>query len=262
LSLIGTKLAAGRTAEVFDYGPGRVVKLYREGWPETLARAEYENTRCALRVGLPAPHVFEVAAIDGRGGVVFGRVDGEPLTSIVLKKPWRTRWAARLLAELHVRIHSHRTDQLPSLQANLEQRLTESADLEEKIRSRALETLRTLPEGDAICHGDFHSDNVLVTPEGAVVIDWADASSGPGVYDFVRTWLVLSIGIPEESDALKRLAIRGFQAWFARLYAAEYRSLVAVDPGDIARWSFVAAAVRLTEGIPAERDSLVKMLAR
>ena len=48
---------------MFHYGPARVLKLYREGCPEAVARTEYENTLCVHRLGLPGPQVFEVVPV-------------------------------------------------------------------------------------------------------------------------------------------------------------------------------------------------------
>ncbi len=258
---IGTKLAVGRTAEVFHFGPDRVLKLYREGCPEAVARTEYENTLCVHRLGLPVPQVFEVGASDGRHGIVMELVEGESLTAIVLRAPWKIKWAAGLLAELHARVHSHRTDQLPSLKICLGRRLAESTNLEEEAKSKALEILQTVPDGDTICHGDFHPDNVILTPNGVASIDWLDAASGSSVYDFAQTRLLLSIAMPEESGVSKRLAIRGVRAWFARIYDTEYRALVEVDRDELERWISIAAAVRLTEGVPGEQKTLMRILA-
>jgi Ser/Thr protein kinase RdoA (MazF antagonist) len=38
-------------------------------------------------------------------------------------------------------------------------------------RSQALERLNQLPDGDALCHGDYHPDNVLMTRNGPIIID-------------------------------------------------------------------------------------------
>ena len=43
-------------------------------------------------------------------------------------------------------------------------------------------------------HLDLHPLNVLVTPDGPVVIDWTNASSGTAGSDVAATWLVASSG--------------------------------------------------------------------
>src|SRR4029079_11278049 len=33
-------------------------------------------------------------------------------------------------------------------------------------------TIMDLPEDGVLCHGDLHADNILMTPNGPVAIDW------------------------------------------------------------------------------------------
>ncbi len=47
-------------------------------------------------------------------------------------------------------------------------------------------------------HFDLHPDNVLISTEGPVVIDWTNARSGDGDQDVAMTWLIMrtSAGLP------------------------------------------------------------------
>lgn len=258
-AIVGTRLAVGRTAEVFQYGAHRVLKLYREGWGETDASAEYENNLCARHLGLPVPDVFEMVVYRGRRGIISEFIDGEPLTTLVVKKPWKIFWAANALAQLHVSVHGLRTRELPALKNRLEERLSVATEIDPNIRARALELLRSRQEDDVVCHGDFHPDNVLLTREGLTIIDWLDAASGSKVYDFARTMILLRSGMPEATGTPKRLLIRAVQAWFARIYAKAYRRRSEVDPEDFANWTAIAAAVRLTEVAPDQPAALLRI---
>ena len=62
-------IAQGRTAEVFDVGHGRVLKLLREGMPAHLLDLEGARTAAAHAVGVPAPAVFGRRVVDGRPGI-------------------------------------------------------------------------------------------------------------------------------------------------------------------------------------------------
>ena len=257
---IGPKIGAGRTAEIFEFGPGRILKLFRADWTEAQAKIEYENTLCADQAGLPVPKAFEMGMYEGRPGIVLERLEGQPLTDLLLAKPWKVKWGARLLAELHARVHGSRSDLLPRLKDVVEGLVSDSKDVDQHVNASALEMLRNLAYDDTICHGDFHPDNILVGPAGIHIIDWANATAGSRVYDFARTLIVLRIGIPEETGGWRRIAIRGLQTRFARIYAAEYRSLMDVGCKEFAQWTSIAVAVRLAEGIEAERKVLMTML--
>src|SRR5438105_2291070 len=63
----------------------------------------------------------------------------------------------------------------------------ETSDAPAADKQAARERLAALPDGTALCHGDFHPDNVLLSPRGPVVIDWSSASRGHPVGDLAWT---------------------------------------------------------------------------
>lgn len=50
--------------------------------------------------------------------------------------------------------------------------------------------LRELPDGEALCYGDFHPRNVIVDGDELTNIDWVDASSGPPAADLARSAII------------------------------------------------------------------------
>lgn len=47
------------------------------------------------------------------------------------------------------------------------------------------ETIASDPLGTVLLHGDFHQDNVVVTPEGPTLLDLEEAGRGPASWDLV-----------------------------------------------------------------------------
>lgn len=84
-----------------------------------------------------------------------------------------------------------------------------------------------------LLHGDLHPDNVLLAARGPVLIDWANAGSGPGAYDTATTWLVLACLDPAHPDVGTRLArvrrplLRGFLSGIDRVAAESVMPRVA-----------------------------------
>ena len=71
-------LAEGRTAEVYAYGEGRVLKLDRPDW-NGLSTFEATVLGALAEAGLPVAHQRGTVTVEGRSGVLLDRVDGPPL---------------------------------------------------------------------------------------------------------------------------------------------------------------------------------------
>src|SRR4028119_1218 len=92
----GQLLGEGRTAEVFAWAPGQVLKLYRDWWP--LSNIEYEARMgsLVLEAGVSCPAVGDITQVNGRHGLVYERVDGPSMQHQLLSEPQRLEEMARL----------------------------------------------------------------------------------------------------------------------------------------------------------------------
>lgn len=95
----GALLASGRDADIFEYGPGTVLRRARSG--RSLAR-EAEAMAHAHRHGYPVPEVVELS--DDETELVLERVDGPSLLAQAARRPWTLARHGRLLADLLVRL--------------------------------------------------------------------------------------------------------------------------------------------------------------
>jgi aminoglycoside phosphotransferase (APT) family kinase protein len=156
---LGPLLASGRDADIFEAGPGLVLRRSTSG--RSLA-AEAEVMEHVRKAGFPAPRIEELRA-DGTE-LVMERLDGPLMGEMVARRPWLFFRLAGLLAELH--------GELGAITAPKE--------------------LRQHPAGgDATVHLDLHPLNVIMTKGGPVVIDWANASRGRPEIDVAYTWVVM-----------------------------------------------------------------------
>ena len=108
--------------------------------------------------GFPVPRVHEVRP----DALILERIHGPTMGQALTRRPWEVLRHVRSLAHLHDRLH-------------------------------------TIPfEDRSLIHFDLHPDNVLVTPQGPVVIDWTNARGGSAAADVAMTWLILetSAGLP------------------------------------------------------------------
>lgn len=258
------RVAQGREAEIFAWDEGRVLRLLRrQGGPE-LVEAEVAAMTAVTAAGVPAPRVYEVVSIDGRPGVVMERVDGPDLFKVIEKKVWTLRAIARETARLHANLNLVEAPAgLPSIHERLRHRAVRTPGIvPPDLLERGLAVLETLPEGDRLCHGDFHPGNVLLRGEEPVVIDWPNATRGDPVGDFARTSLLLRVGaVPPGTPPHLRLLAAIVRKMFARVYEAEYRRLSRHDLSRFDDWLAVCLIDRLANEIPGEREELLSLLS-
>jgi aminoglycoside phosphotransferase (APT) family kinase protein len=255
----GKPIALGRTAEVYAYENGRIVKLFRDWVP--MASAEYEAriARVVYAAGLPVPAVGDVIEIDGRLGLTYARVEGVSMLETLKLKPWTLFRFAHLLAELHVDMHTRIVPELPSERQRLENRIREIDQLPTSTKRAVLKTLEKMPDGNRLCHGDFHPGNVLITAEGPSVIDWMDATRGNPLADVARTSLLLSMGTPLSRTPAQWL-LESIRRWFREAYLKRYFQLRPGDRWQLSAWQPIIAAARLRENITEEQARLVALV--
>ena len=117
-----------------------------------------------------------------------------------------------------------------------------------------------LPDGDQLCHGDFHPANVLATPQGEVIIDWIDATRGNPLADLARSSIIAQgVAATEQTTSpVEKLFVRLFHTIYLRHYFA-------LRPGgreEYGRWLPIVAAARLSENIPEIEQWLLAQAAR
>jgi aminoglycoside phosphotransferase (APT) family kinase protein len=245
-------LAIGRTAKIYAWKEGWVLKVYEDWFGR--GDIEYEaRLAAAIRAsGLPIPAVGEILEVDGRLGLEYERVDGEEMLDLLSRRPLGMIHFARRLAELHVELHAIEIDGLPAQRERLERKIRASAHLTAALKQAALTALARLPDGSVLCHGDFHPKNVLVTPTGEIVIDWIDAASGNPLADVARS-SVIYLG------EAARLGRRGLLLRFLNaIYLRHYFELRPDAREEFRAWLPIIAAARTSENIEPINAWLVK----
>lgn len=263
----GEPIAVGRTAEIYPWDDGRVLKLYREGSSRDYVRRESRVSHTAHRAGLPAPMVHDSEAedglfeIDGRLGILYEWIDGPTMLRDLGSRPWMLVTHSKALAALHAQIHSVPGVGLPDLRERIEWGIGNAAEwLSEDVLDAARSALAELPKGSRVCHGDFHPDNVLLQEGGPVVVDWGPASVGHPAADVAWTVLLYRFGSPVGAPLAVRVVLGLSRKLSLRVYLRTYSRLTGRTWRDIERWIGVIAVLRLTDRIPEERDGLLRLI--
>jgi Ser/Thr protein kinase RdoA (MazF antagonist) len=146
----------------------------------------------------PAPLVVRVEGRD----LVLERAMGPTMRTDLARRPWTLVGHARLLADLHRRLHA----------------------------IAAPEWLPAIGPGGVVIHLDLHPENVMLHGKGSLVIDWANARAGHWADDVAQTVVILAAAdLPWRT----KLAIRAYLAVY--LASFDRRTVRAHLPAAIAR---------------------------
>jgi len=258
---LGDPIGEGRTAEVYDLGDDRVLKLLREGLPTGWLEAEADKTASVQRSGAPAPRVHGPREVGYRVGYVFDRARGKKMLTRIKRSPQRVRHWGHMLGDIHARILGCGCSDLPDVKEVLAWKIVRADALRSQEKAAARDALIRLPDGDKVLHGDFHPDNVFVDGDDVTVIDWVDACCGDPAADIARTAWLLSPAVIAGEMVVRRAArllsdaVRG--AYLSRILSAAERTR-----SDIMAWKLPVAAARLSEGIEYEEKALVGEVRR
>jgi len=211
----GRLLAAGRAADVYEIDDDWVLRRYRAPFS---AEREAEIMTYARAHGYPVPFVKDASGPD----LVMERLIGRTMLDEIARRPWTMIRHARLLAELHRRLHAIPAP--PGLNA-------------------------PIGDGTALIHKDLHPLNVMLTLRGPVVIDWTNAARGDEAADVAETWIIMAVSeVP--GGPLNRTLARIGRGAFVRTFLAPFdRDLVAARVPDV-------AALRVTDRNITDRERI------
>jgi aminoglycoside phosphotransferase (APT) family kinase protein len=257
----GALIGRGRTADVYAWGEDRILKLYQEHMPGHLVEQEYNITRSAQAAGIPVPGTEQLIEMDGRCGIIFERLEGPSMLKVLGSKPWRIVAMARLLGELHARVHtSPAPPELPAQRLQIENGIQAAKSLPPEIKAASLACLEQLPQGNSFCHGDFHPDNILMTGRGPVIIDWMTGRRGNPLADVCRTLLIFqTTALPAGSPFHLRVLAKIFGNLIETIYRNRYLQIRPTSRQQIDAWwlPLMAARLREVEEYPKENRLLL-----
>lgn len=260
----GKRVGEGRTAEVYEYGEGAVLKLFREDIPYGDVDREYEVSKYVYEQGIRTPRPMELTIVEGRKGIAFQQIHGRSLLKLISEKPWRIGQYTGTLAELHYSLHqSVGAAEFVRQKDMLKRNIIAAPMLTMEEKSAILDKLDKLPEGNRLCHGDYHPDNVLVD-DRAWIIDWMNGITGDPAGDVARSMVLYSMGsMPPGSSLVSKLVIGFVRQRLTKGYIREYLRRSGMAYSTINAWVLPVAAARLTEGIPlSEKQNLVREIRR
>lgn len=259
-----TLLEAGRAADTYLLVDGGILKLFRQGTSPEAPAQEVAAIRAAQAVGVRAPVVRETVAYQGRLGIVFERLQGETMLQALVADPERAEEFGRQMADLHVALHGHPIDPVPAGLYQLHDALrymVPRSDLPARIQAAVLNALDALPRGNALCHGDLHPHNIMLTAAGPVLLDWSDSFiSCPAPDVAISTLLLRHLAAGEEMHPSLVHAIQVARTRLHDAYGQRYRELRPDDAAQVAGWKLPVAAMHMAAASGDKRQALEAMV--
>ncbi|WP_405839518.1 phosphotransferase [Streptomyces sp. NBC_01518] len=149
----GKLIGSGRTADVYEIDEAWVLRRNREDWGDAAAEgAVMEHVRA---YGYPVPRVRPG---DSRTELFMERLSGPTMVEAIVAGAIDTVQAGTVLASLLRQLHA-----VPGRRP-----------------------------GTRVLHLDLHPENVLLTPDGPRVIDWATAEDGDPGLDWGLSAIILA----------------------------------------------------------------------
>lgn len=241
-------IARGATADVYEWEGDRVIKLFRVDFPMEDIEAEFDIAKNVSDAGVDTPTAYEIIEIEGQFAIIYERIYGEEvivkLRENILKAPYYMRQMAITLADLHSKSIAI---ELPSLVEKYTRGLEQAPLISDKTRETLIQHLRSLPEEQSVCHGDYHVKNVMISDNRTIIIDWVDAVRGNPLMDVARTHVILSEDHSEELPPYLRPLYLLLSRFMRNHFVNHYLKLTGHSRKALNDWLPLTAAYRLNE---------------
>jgi aminoglycoside phosphotransferase (APT) family kinase protein len=254
----GAKIGEGGSSEVFLWGSDHVLKLFRSEFAHA-AEMEVERTRAVYEAGLRCPRIVEVVTLEGRTGIVFEKIDGADLLEGLRSRTQQPAAIGERLAEVHADVHIHRSSALPTLG----QLVADATSVSDEVRHSIRLQLEALPEGTAVCHGDLHPGNVVLSERGPVILDWVNAHSAHPASDVARSVVLMRFqGMPRQLPEKSRQRLKEVRDAVTDAYLERYFSIARVTRDEVSGFLPLTAGALLRHEPDNPEGPLLARIAR
>ena len=182
------RVIAVRTGKTVYRDGEYCIKVFGGDYAEDEVLNEALNQARAERAGLNVPRVRSVMQTEGRWAISSDYIPGKSLGILMKEYPEKREEYLSLFVGVQRLIHSVK----PVLTGTKEKIMRKMlrAEIGEDLREDLLFRFEAMPQGKALCHGDFNPTNVVLRQDGIpFIVDWSHASVGDPSADAARTRL-------------------------------------------------------------------------
>lgn len=214
------------------------LKVFSRDFSKTDILNEALNQARVEETGLNIPKIKSVTVIDGKWTIVSDYIRGKTLSRLMLEYPEKTDGYIKQLVDIQSEMHNKSCPMLSRLRDKTIERLG-LARLDPFVLKRLCALLDEIPEADNLCHGDFSPSNIVISDNGAYILDWSHASRGNKALDTAVSYLLLYLDNTSDD---------------AEVYLQMFCEKNGIDAGYIKKLLPVAAAAQLSKSNEKERE--------
>lgn len=236
----------GKGAQATVYGSGKyAIKVFNETCDKTGVFYEALVNSIIENIDLPVPKTYEVLNINNQMAIKMDYIKGMSLFDCIFKDEDNIMIYMESMVKLHRDIHSKKASVPFSLKGRLKNKIIDNKELSITAKEKILNILSGLPDGNELCHGDFHGYNIMVDNDKYWVIDWVDSTYGCADGDVCRTYMMYMLHAPEQGE----------------IYLDLYCKEAGKEKDKILEWLPVIATARLSENINNEREKIMEWIS-
>jgi thiamine kinase-like enzyme len=253
------KIGEGVTSDIFEVDSNTVMKLYKPIFrdiaeSENFTETEYKIMNMISNYSVPIPKPIEQKIKNGRNGYTMEKIKGSSLRDLVENNIFAYELYAILFGRLHCsinKINLEYTNDFPDIKERLYNMISGSPELFGGYFKSIMSLFDELPDGNNLCHNDFHLGNVIANSNKFCFIDWDGTGKGDYHCDAARTVIELKFspaGI-----------IFGNKSWYIRekftdKYLSAYNQHIELDFNLLLKWEIIRAAEFIVMGAPIKQS--------
>lgn len=215
----GKIIGVGNTANVYELGEDKALKLFHQGYSKVAIEKEFHNAKEISNMDFAKPKAYEIVFYEDRIGIIYDRVKGESLLDWVIRTG-DVHGCAVYMAELHKTILQNSISNVQNYKEFLKYFIVKALSENPDKLKDALQLLDKLQDGNTFCHGDFHPGNIFILDGQTMVIDFMNVCHGDYLYDIARTVFLVEY-TPVPTEAKDRGMLLQFKKELADLYLVE-----------------------------------------
>lgn len=188
-------IGQGSNGIVYRTDPETIVKVYK--YPDALddIRHEREVARRALILGIPTAISYDIVKVGDKYGSVFELLNAKSFTELIIENPDDLDKYVTIYVDVLKRIHATEASEsdFPDIKKTALKWINDiENELPEEMITKLRRMINEIPFSNTLVHGDYHTNNLMMQGDEALMIDMDTLSLGNPVFDFASIYSAYS----------------------------------------------------------------------